>query len=198
MFNTYAGAYGTRLVRGPCHVPYEERLRQLNLFSLERRRLRADLIPAFKFFKGDVHFNLSEFFVHAPQAGLRGHIYRLLQGPSQSSTQERCLLRSDCEILERTSLISSLVTLSIYLQKTVGPSLVRNLPCSTCVTSVPIHWQFLQYCYPRLFMFSLNPQSPSRLCGYYWPSWPFLPLINKYNIIKKPLGNYIENKGNIR
>ncbi len=43
------------------------------------------------------------------------------------STQERCLLRSDCEILEQTSGKSSVVILSIYLQKTVGPSLVRNL-----------------------------------------------------------------------
>ncbi len=23
------------------------------------------------------------------------------------------------------------------------------------------------------------PQSPTSLCGYYWPSWPFLPLINQ-------------------
>ncbi len=29
-------------------------------------------------------------------------------------------------------------------------------------------------------MFSLNTQFPVCLCGYYWPSWPFLPLLNKY------------------
>ncbi len=71
----------TRLVGGLRHVPYEERLRQLNLFSLERRRLRADLILAFKIFKGEVDLNPSDFFLRPPRAGLRGHTYRLLQGP---------------------------------------------------------------------------------------------------------------------
>ncbi len=62
----------TRLMRGPNHVPYEERLRQLNLFSLESRRLQTDLILAFKAFKGEVDFNPSEFFLHPPKPGLRG------------------------------------------------------------------------------------------------------------------------------
>ncbi len=94
-----------------------------------------------------------------------------------SSTKERCLLCPDSEILGQTSSSSNLRKLSFFLQKTFGPSLVRNLPCSTCVASVPI--QFSQYCYLRLFMFSLNTQSPTRVCGYYWTSCPFLPLIYK-------------------
>ncbi len=73
----------TRLVSDLRRVPYEERLRQLNLFSLERRRLQANLILAFKIFKGEVDLNPSKFFLRPSQAGLRGHTYRLLQGPSR-------------------------------------------------------------------------------------------------------------------
>ncbi len=73
-----------RLVRGLRHAPYEERLRQLNLFSLDRRRLQADRILAdCNIFKREVDLNPSEFFLRPTRAGLRGHIYRLLQGPSR-------------------------------------------------------------------------------------------------------------------
>ncbi len=65
----------TRLVRGLHHVPYEERLCQLNLFSLERRDLRANLILAFTIFKGEVNLYPSDFLLHPPRAGLRGHTY---------------------------------------------------------------------------------------------------------------------------
>ncbi len=51
----------TRLVRGLRHLPYEERLRQLNLFSVERRRLRADLTLAFTIYKGEVDLSPPDF-----------------------------------------------------------------------------------------------------------------------------------------
>ncbi len=72
----------TRLITCMRYLPYEERLQQLVLHSLQRLRLRDELITVFKIFKALLDIDHKLFFLPPTRRGLRGHPFKVLQGAS--------------------------------------------------------------------------------------------------------------------
>ena len=70
----------TRMISRLEHLSHEDRLRKLGLFSLEKRRLRGDLIAAFQYLKGAYKDDREGPFIRDCSNRTNGNRFKLKQG----------------------------------------------------------------------------------------------------------------------
>jgi hypothetical protein len=78
----------TKNIDGLFDVNYGSRLRNLDLFSVKGRLLRADLIKYWRILHGESE-DLQGMFAFAPRVGTRGHLLKLAFPPSSSDVRSR-------------------------------------------------------------------------------------------------------------
>src|SRR5664279_3936589 len=69
----------TKMVKCIRKLDYQDRLKYLGLFSLERRRRRGDLIETFNILKQFDNVNPDQFFERSSTTNLRGHKLKLFK-----------------------------------------------------------------------------------------------------------------------
>ena len=67
------------MVYGYGNLNYKDRLSLIELPSLEERRIRGDLIEAFKLLKGIANLDYSLFFKLSGDSQVRGQTYKIVK-----------------------------------------------------------------------------------------------------------------------
>ncbi|PKU49334.1 hypothetical protein llap_373 [Limosa lapponica baueri] len=78
-----------KMIRGLEHLSYEDRLRELELLSLEKKRLWGDLITAFQYLKGAYKKDGEGLFIRDYSDRTRGNGCKLKEGRFSSDIRKK-------------------------------------------------------------------------------------------------------------
>jgi len=124
----------TEMSRGLEHLSYEERLRELGLFSLKKRRLRGDLINACKYLKDGCQGDGARLFSVVPGDRTRGNGHKLKHGKFQLKTRKNFF---PLRVTEPWNRLPREVSPSLKILKTLLVAVLCSLLWVTLLWQVP-------------------------------------------------------------
>ena len=116
----------TRMLPGFRHLSYRERLNKLGLYSLERRRLRGDLIEVFKILRGIDRVDVNRLFpLRVGEIQTRGHDLRVRGQKFKGNTRGYFFTQRvisvwnelPVDVVEASSVVSFKVKLDRYMDR---------------------------------------------------------------------------------
>jgi ribonuclease P/MRP protein subunit RPP40 len=114
----------TKLVHGLTDLPYEERLKQLDLPTLSYRRTRADILQTFRIFKGIDDLKPTDFFTMNTTSNTRGHNLKIY--------------KPNCNTTERQHTFSQRV---ITIWNNLPSEVVNSEIINTFKSALECHWK---------------------------------------------------------